>query len=81
MEDWKNGQLLRAAAGKYDVLITVDRNLPFQQNIASLQIAVFILTSTGITYADLKPLVPKILSQLATTQPGQIYRVSLLSIV
>lgn len=77
----ENGQLLRAAAGKYDVLITVDRNLPFQQNIASLQIAVFILTSTGITYADLKPLVPKILSQLATTQPGQIYRVSLLSIV
>jgi hypothetical protein len=45
----ENGQLLRAAAGKYDVLITVDRNLPFQQNISSLQIAVLILTSTGIT--------------------------------
>src|SRR6185436_6087350 len=28
----ENGQLLRAAAGRYDVLITVDRNLPFQQN-------------------------------------------------
>ena len=77
----ENGQLLRAAAGKYDVLITVDRNLPFQQNIDSLQIAILILTSTGITYADLKPLVPKLLTQLSTTQPGQIYRVSLLSIV
>jgi hypothetical protein len=77
----ENGQLLRAAAGKYDIFITVDRNLPFQQNIASLQIAVLILSSTGITYADLKPLVPKILSQLSTTQPGRIYRVSLLSIV
>jgi hypothetical protein len=77
----ENGQLLRAAAGNYDVLITVDRNLPFQQNISSLQIAVMILSSTGITYADLKPLVPKILTQLSTTQPGQIYRVSLLSIV
>ena len=31
----KNGNLLRAAAGQYDVLITVDRNLPFQQNIRS----------------------------------------------
>ena len=31
----ENGQLLRAAAGNYDVLITVDRNLPFQQNIGS----------------------------------------------
>ena len=77
----ENGQLLRAVAGKYDVLITVDRNLPFQQNIDSLQIAILILTSTGITYADLKPLVPKIVNQLSTTQPGQIYRVSLLSIV
>jgi hypothetical protein len=73
----ENGQLLRAAAGKYDVLITVDRNLPFQQNIGSLQIAVIILTSTGITYADLKLLVPKILDNLPTTQPGRIYRISL----
>ncbi|HKG97587.1 MAG TPA: DUF5615 family PIN-like protein [Pyrinomonadaceae bacterium] len=77
----ENGQLLRAAAGKYDVLITVDRHLPFQQNISSLQIAVLILISTGITYADLKPLVPKILNQLSTTHAGRIYRVSLLSIV
>ena len=77
----ENGQLLRAAAGKYDVLITVDRSLPYQQNIDSLQIAVIILTSTGITYADIKPLVPKILNQLSTTQRGQMYRVSLLSIV
>ena len=72
----ENGQLLRAAAGRHDVLITVDRNLPFQQNIDSLQIAVIILVSTGITYADLKPLVPKLLNQLSTTQPGKIYRVS-----
>ena len=77
----ENGQLLRAAAGKYDVLITVDRNLPFQQNISSLQIAVLILTSTGITYPDLKPLVPKLLNQLLTVEPGKIYRVSLLSVV
>ena len=78
----ENGQLLRAAAaGSYDVLITVDRNLPFQQNIGSLQIAVLILMSTGITYADLKPLVPRILDRLSTTQPGKIYRVSLFSVV
>ena len=77
----ENGQLLRAAAGKYDVLITVDRNLPFQQNIGSLKIAVLILTSTGITYTDLKPLVPEILNQLSTAQPGNIYPVNLLSTI
>src|SRR5882672_6820036 len=39
----KNGALLRAASDNFDVLITVDRNLPFQQNIGSFQIAVLIL--------------------------------------
>ncbi len=34
----KNGELLRAASPVYDAFITVDRNLPFQQNIRSLQI-------------------------------------------
>jgi predicted nuclease of predicted toxin-antitoxin system len=73
----ENGELLRAASGRYDVLITVDRNLPYQQNIASLQIAVLILTGTGITYADLRPLIPKTLDQLSVIRPGEIYRIGL----
>jgi hypothetical protein len=56
----ENGELLQAASGQYDVLITVDRNIPFQHNIASHQITVLILIGTGITYADLKPLVPQV---------------------
>lgn len=39
----ENGELLRLAAAEYDVLITVDRNLPFQHNIAPLRIAVLLL--------------------------------------
>ena len=45
----ENGALLRAASRQYDALITVDLNLPFQQNITLLPIAVLILSSTGIT--------------------------------
>jgi hypothetical protein len=71
----ENGRLLRAASRKFDVFITVDRNLPFQQNIALLQISVLILIAPGITYADLRPLIPKVLKQLSVVQPGQIYRV------
>jgi hypothetical protein len=71
----ENGELLRAASGNFDVLITVDRNLPFQQNIGSLQIAVLILMAQGITYADLKPLVPEVLASLRTIQPGELLRV------
>ena len=71
----ENGELLRAASGNFDVLITVDRNLPFQQSIGSFQIAVLILMAQGITYSDLRPLVPEVLASLSTIQPGQLLRV------
>jgi len=73
----ENGRLLRAASRKFDVFITVDRNLPFQQNIASLQISVVILVGSGITYPDLRPLIPKVLKQLSLVQPGKIYRIGM----
>lgn len=72
----RNGDLLRAAAGQYDVLITVDRNLPFQQNIRSLPIAILIIDAGGITYSDLKPLLLKVYKALINIQSGQIIMVS-----
>jgi predicted nuclease of predicted toxin-antitoxin system len=39
----KDKELLRLAEIDFDVLITVDRNLPFQQNLAVLDIAVLVL--------------------------------------
>lgn len=71
----ENGELLRAAAAEYDVLITVDRNLPFQQNILSLPIAVLLLLASGITYADLKPLIPEVLDKVSAMRPGEIHRI------
>ena len=41
----ENGDLLKAAAGSHEVLITVDRNLPYQQNLAGLNIAILILAA------------------------------------
>jgi len=71
----KNGALLSAASADFDALITVDRNLPFQQNVRSLQIAVVILISQGITYSDLKPVVPDLLASLESIKPGELVRV------
>lgn len=71
----ENGELLRAASGRFDVLITVDRNLPYQQNMRLLQIGVLVLMSRRTTYADLKPLVPEVLAVLSTIKPGELRRV------
>ena len=42
----QNGELLRRAAGRFDVLVTGDQNIEYQQNPASLPIAVIILVAT-----------------------------------
>lgn len=60
----KNGDLLALAEKEFDVLITVDRNIPFQQNLSKFNIAVLILHAPSNRLADLKLLKPKIISIL-----------------
>ena len=71
----ENGDLWKAAAGAYEVLITVDRNLPYQQNLADLNIAILILAAKRNSYVRLKPLIPRALSALETMKVGDVIRV------
>ncbi len=66
----KNGVLLTLAEKEFDVFITVDRNLSFQQNLPKFNVAVLVLHATSNRLADLKPLVPKILLTLHTLTKG-----------
>ena len=68
----ENGNLLRAASGAYNVLITVDKNLPYQQNLTGLEIGILILSAKRNSYVRLKPLMPEALSALETIKPGEI---------
>ena|ERR1700691_2484312 len=42
-----NGALLRAAEAQFDVLITTDRNLRYQQNVTGLHLAILIVPTTS----------------------------------
>ena len=66
----KNGELLALAAQHFDVFVTVDRNLSFQQNLTSIPIAVVILHAKTNRLADLLRLVPALLSVLESVKPG-----------
>lgn len=66
----KDGELLRLAEIEFDVLITVDRNLPFQQNLAGLDLAVLVLQAQSNRLADLQVLIPKILAIVDTAPKG-----------
>ena len=72
----KNGQLLGLAEVEFDVFITVDRNLSFQQNLPQFNIAVIVLQAPSNRLADLKPLVPNTLAILKTVTKGQATVVS-----
>jgi hypothetical protein len=53
----KNGELLALAVKEFDVFVTVDRNLSFQQNLPAFEIAVIVLRAASNRLADLRPLV------------------------
>ena len=67
----KNGQLLALAEAEFDVFITVDRNLSFQQNLPQFDMAVIVLHALSNRLTDLKPLAPKILAILDSVVKGQ----------
>jgi hypothetical protein len=67
-----NGKLLRLAAADFDIFLTVDRNLSFQQSVVDFDIAVVVLRATSNRIVALKALVPEILEALPQTKPGQV---------
>jgi hypothetical protein len=68
----KNGELLALAARQFDVFLTVDRNLSFQQNLPAVAIAVIVLKARSNRLADLQPLVPELLFQIPLAKVGAV---------
>ena len=68
----KNGALLRRATGQFQVLVTMDKNLQFQQNLAAHAVGVVLVRAISNRIDDLRPLVPQILEAIATVEPGKI---------
>jgi len=69
----KNGVLLaNAASSGFDVFLTVDKNLPSQQNLANYPIAVVVLRCATNDISDLKMLVPELLGKLPATTKGRV---------
>jgi hypothetical protein len=66
----KNGELLTLASQGFDVFVTVDRNLTFQQNLVSFSLSVIVLQAKTNRLADLRPLLPHLLAAIESAQPG-----------
>jgi len=71
----KNGALLHAASGRFDVFLTVDRNIPFQQKLRGLKIGVLTMVAPSNRLADLRPLMAQVRQALPKVRAGQVLRV------
>ena len=71
----KNGELIRAAAGRFDVMVTVDRKLRYQQNVPRLPFGIVVLKAHGNRLEDLVPLAPATLAALQGIKPGLVIEV------
>lgn len=76
----RNGVLLAAAeAAAFEILITTDQEIPYQQNLDGLRISILILCAPTNRLADLQQLVPAALLALNSIQSGQVIRINLAS--
>lgn len=71
----KNGRLLGliSDSGKFDVFLTVDKNLPHQQKLKDQPFAVVVLRAKSNRFEDTHPLMLEVSRRLAEFQPGQVY--------
>ena len=72
----KNGRLLALAQTEFQVFVTGDRNLSFQQNLSSFSIAVVVLKAQSVRLIHTRPLMAKVLEVAPGLKPGQIVTIT-----
>ena len=70
-----NGELLKKAALEFDVFLTADSNLSFQQNLANIDLAVVVLKARSTRLVDTMPLMRQVSTALETIRPTAVLRI------
>ena len=71
----KNGVLLALAEPSFDVIVTLDKNIPYQQDLRSNRISLLVLRARSNRIQDLLPVLPDCLAALERIGPGQVVSV------
>ena len=71
----KNGELLRLAENTFEVFITADQGMRYQQNLRGKNIAVIVLAAQNNQIETLRPLMPRVLAVLNTIRRGEMVRI------
>ena len=69
----KNGELIRAAQGEFDVFITADQNIQYQQNLKVSEDRWHLLVAIDNRFETLKPLMPQVADASSTIKKGSVH--------
>ncbi|MEO6169221.1 MAG: DUF5615 family PIN-like protein [Chitinophagales bacterium] len=72
----KNGVLLKMMLrDKFEIFITADQNLEYQQNLHSIPIAIIVLIIPSLRFDDIEPMLPKLISLIPNIEKSKIFHV------
>ena len=71
----KNGKLLELAENHFDILLTLDTGLIYENNFSNRKIAVITLVSKYVKITDLMPLIPQLLLEISRIKPGKVVNI------
>lgn len=73
----KNAELLRRAQKHFDVFVTMDKSIPFQQVVVGLAIGVLVLRAWSNRFRDLAPFAAEIGAAASRVTPGSLSELDL----
>ncbi|VGO22521.1 DUF5615 family PIN-like protein [Pontiella sulfatireligans] len=68
----KDSELLELASAEFDVFVTLDSNLAFQQNVSLLSLGIVVMHVKSSRYESLQPLIPSLVSTIENSVPGTV---------
>lgn len=72
LSGYTNGQLLRRISGDFDVFITVDKSIQYQQNLSAYDVGVVLLRARSNDIVDIEPLLPRLFERWSEIQSGRL---------
>lgn len=73
----KNGPLLHRAAQEFDVFLTVDQGIEYQQNPVGLALAIVVMVAMSNDIDDLRPLMPRVRETINSASPETVVKVKI----
>ncbi len=71
----QNGELLALARNEFDILITLDQKIPYQQNLTDSDVGIVVLIAGTDNVDVLRTLVPQILEAMLNVKRGEVVRI------